>query len=833
MAAYYTDVSIRGNYIYYRGRDNGRRVQKRVEYKPYMFIPSRNKDSQYRSLFGQSLDKLELDSIRGARDFVKKYEDVDGFEVFGLDRYIYTYLNDRFPNEINYDPNEINTVAIDIEVDSSDGFPNIERADREITAISMKRRNTVMAFGCGDYEPAEGVLYVKCKDEKSLLYKFLDLWNQWDVDIVTGWHIELFDIPYIVNRVKVVLGEEAIKKLSPWEIIEEDTIFQNNKEQKTYKIKGVCILDYEQLYRKFTYTNQESYKLDHIAFVELGERKLDYSEYEGLHDLYQRNFQKFMEYNVHDVLLIDRLEKKMGLISLALTVAYDAKINYSDVFTSVRLWDVIIHNHLFKKNIIISKNKVTKKYDQFAGAYVKDPIVGMHKHTASFDVESLYPSLIVQYNISPETFRGRIHNMPSVDSLVRGDFDNTTIQQKCIEENVAITANGCLWDKDIKGIFPELVEKMMSERKMYKRMMLDAQKEYQENPSVDLENKISKYNNLQMARKIQLNSLYGALGNQYFRWFQIEFAEAITLTGQLAIRWTERHINTFLNKTLNTTNIDRVIAIDTDSVYLNLNDLVKSMIKNYTTEKAIDFMDKACGTVIQEVINKSFNDLVQYTNAYTPFLKMKREALADKGIWTAKKRYILNVYDNEGVRYKEPKLKMMGIEAVKSSTPSSCREKIKDTLKIIMKGTEEDVIKTIEEFRSEFKKLPFEEIAFPRGCNNLTEYKDKDLIYKKGTPIHVRGALVFNNLLQSKQLENRIELVKEGEKIKFCYLKLPNPLRENVISVVNTLPRQLDLDKYIDYELQFTKAYLEPIKSILDVIGYSTEKRATLSDFFG
>jgi DNA polymerase elongation subunit (family B) len=334
-----------------------------------------------------------------------------------------------------------------------------------------------------------------------------------------------------------------------------------------------------------------------------------------------------------------------------------------------------------------------------------------------------------------------------------------------------------------------------------------------------------------MARKIQLNSLYGALGNQYFRWFEIEFAEAITLTGQFAIRWTEKNVNDFLNKMLDSKK-DRVIAIDTDSVYLNLSDLVKTALKDPSIEKRVDYLDKVCGEVLEKKIKKSFDDLANLMNAYTPFLKMKREAIANKGIWTAKKRYILNVYDNEGVRYAEPKLKMMGIEAVKSSTPAACREKIKSALKLIMGGDEKDVINFIEDFRKEFKTLPFEDVAFPRGCNNLAEYRDRSSIYKKGTPIHVRGALVYNKLLADRGLADRYETVKEGEKIKFCYMRVPNPIRENVISVVNTLPRALDLDQYIDYNLQFDKSFLEPLKSILDKIGYDTENRNTLDAFF-
>ena len=828
---FYTDVSQRGNTLFLRGKDNGKRIQRKIEYKPYLFVPSKAAAPEYRSLFGQQLDKIDFENIRDARDFIKRYQDVSGFDIYGLDKFIYTFINDYYPGEVSFNTDDINIATIDIEVASENGFPSPDTADQEITAITIKRRDLIISYGCGEYSAPEGVMYVKCPDEKALLSKFLEMWISLDLDIVTGWNVEYFDIPYLVNRIANLFGEDIAKKMSPWNNIEAVSRPDGfGRENKSYILTGMCVLDYLQLYRKFTYVNQESYKLDHIAYVELGERKLDYSEYENLHDLYKRDFQKYMEYNLRDVILVDRLDNKLNLIGLALTVAYDAKINYSDVFTSVRLWDTLIHNHLMNSNIAVSNVKVKRKAEKFAGAYVKAPVPGMYKDVVSFDVESLYPSLIVQYNISPETHRGKIR-VPEVDLLLTGELSSYT--SKFIDNNYAITANGCLWDRDIEGVFPQLVQKMMIERKQYKNMMLDAKKEYEKTPTTELKNKISKYHNLQMARKIQLNSLYGALGNIYFRWFDIDFAEAITLSGQLAIKWTEKNINKFMNTAANTVDVDRVIAIDTDSVYLNLHDVINSISETSTGDKRIQLIDDVCSQVITQKIKSSFDELVKYTNAYKPFLNMKREAIADKGIWTAKKRYILNVFDDEGVRYSEPKLKMTGIEAVKSSTPEACRKKIKDVLKIIMSGTEADVIEFISNFRQEFRTLTFDDIAFPRGCNGLLEYRGVDTIYNKGTPIHVRGALVYNQLLKDRGLDKRYESVKEGEKVKFCYMKVPNPIRENVISVVNTLPRQLDLDKYIDYDLQFTKAFLDPLKIILDSIGYQTEKRSTLNSFFG
>jgi len=350
----------------------------------------------------------------------------------------------------------------------------------------------------------------------------------------------------------------------------------------------------------------------------------------------------------------------------------------------------------------------------------------------------------------------------------------------------------------------------------------------------ECENQISKYDNLQLAKKVQLNSAYGAIGNQWFRFYDLRQAEAITLSGQLAIRWIERKLNVYLNKLLKTDNFDYVIASDTDSVYLNLGPLVKASYKDSLPDKnkVIDFLDRVCEEKIQKYIDKCYQELADYMNAYDQKMIMKREAIADIGIWTAKKRYILNVSDNEGVRYTKPKLKMMGIEAVKSSTPMSCRDKIKEALDIVMNGTESDLHTFVNQFEKEFAQLPFEDVAFPRGVSELTKYSDKDTLYKKATPIHVRGSLVFNNMLKKHNLTKKYELVKDGEKIKFCYMKMPNPTQENVISVPSVLPKQFELDKYIDYDLQFQKSFVEPLNNIVNTFSWTAQPVSNLRRFF-
>lgn len=347
------------------------------------------------------------------------------------------------------------------------------------------------------------------------------------------------------------------------------------------------------------------------------------------------------------------------------------------------------------------------------------------------------------------------------------------------------------------------------------------------------EKDVTKYDNFQMARKIQINSLYGALGNQYFRHYRLDNAIAITLTGQAAIQWIARKINEYCNAALKTEGFDYVIAADTDSIYINLGGLVKAVIPEGTpNEKIVDILDKFCEAKIVPYIDRSYKELSDYTNCMEETLVMKRECIAEKGIWTAKKRYILNVWDNEGVRYNEPSLKMMGIEAVKSSTPAPCRTYIKESLDIIMSGTEAQLIQYIEEKRAEHSKMPIEEISFPRSCNNLNKFKDPTTLYRKSTPIHVRGGLLHNHYLRKYNIENKYNIINDGEKIKFCFLKKPNPVGENVMAFIARLPSEFGLEKYLDRDTMFEKGFIDPLRAILDVIGWKTEHVATLDSFF-
>ena len=828
---FYTNVHQRFDEILVRGYENGKHFTARETFHPTFYVPSKKK-SKYKTLEGDSVEPIKPGKISECKGFIEKYSDVEGFDVYGNDRYICQYISEKYPEEeIEFDISKIKLVTIDIEVAAESGFPDVFNCAEELLAITLQDYTTkkIICFASRPFNNTrDDVRYVQCTDEYNLIDRFLEYWQTNTPEVITGWNCELYDIPYIVGRIERLMGEKKVRKLSPWGYVRKKDFVVQGRKQISCEMAGISIIDYLDLYRKFTYTNQESYRLDHIANVELGKKKLDHSEFDTFRDFYTGNWQKFIEYNIIDVELVDQLEDKMKLIELCLTMAYDAKVNYTDVFFQVRTWDSIIYNYLKRKNVVIPPKVRTDKDSQYAGAYVKEPIPGKYDWVVSFDLNSLYPHLIMQYNISPETLLEQRHPSVTVDKILS---EEVTFE---MYKDTAVCANGAMYRKDIKGFLPELMEKMYNERVIFKKKMIEAKKAYEKNKTKTLEKEIARCNNIQMAKKISLNSAYGAIGNQYFRYFKLANAEAITLSGQVSIRWIENRMNRKLNNILKTEDIDYVIASDTDSIYLNLGPFIDAVFegREKNAEGVVNFLDKVCEVEFEKYISDSYQALANYVNAYDQKMFMKRENIADRGIWTAKKRYILNVWDSEGVRYGDAKLKIMGIEAVKSSTPAPCRTMIKNGLKVMMSGTEDEMIDYIDDCRNKFKSLPPEEISFPRSVSNVVKYKGANTIYAKGTPMHVRGALLFNHYVKERKLDKKYAYIQNGEKIKFCYLKKPNPTRENVISFIQDFPKELDLEKYVDYDTQFDKAFLEPMKAVLNAIGWSDERKITLESFF-
>ena len=838
--SFYTNVLRYKNYILHRGyQTNGERFMRKEYFQPKLFVSSKNK-TEWTGFDGQSVAPLEFESMYEANQWLKQNIDVSGRNIYGNKKFTQQFVTEKYPRDIEFKREFINVGTIDIETDYDSGFPHPNEASQKILAITFKssKSNLYRVWGYGDFSETNALIqpvrYYKCKNEVELLSKFLEFWSdpRYTPDVITGWNTRFFDIPYIVNRMAKVLGIHEINKLSPWQLpLEHRKIVRRGSENDVYEIPGMQTLDYMELFQKFGYTYgpQESYALNHIAYVVLGEKKLSYEESGSLKNLYKDDYQKYIDYNMKDVQLVDRLEEKLGLITLAITMAYKGGVNYQDTFGVTAIWESIICRRLNQNKIITpltqeeddyqirgaKDNSVTHtenngsrefaKKSNIAGGYVKDPIAGRYNWVVSFDLNSLYPNIIVQNNMSPET---RMRNIDDPNNFVRA-------------------TNETFYRKDFQGVLPQIIEEYYDERVSIKKMMLEAKSQMQKGYTFELDKEISNLENRQMAIKILLNSLYGALANKHFLYFSPGLAEGVTLTGQDAIKWAEKTMNAELNKLLKTKD-DYVIAIDTDSLYVNFGPLIDT----FKPINPVFFLDKICKEHFEPAIEKAYEEFYRRHNAYKNRMVMAREAISDVGIWTAKKRYILNVHNNEGVQYNQPKLKIMGIEAIKSSTPEVVRNKFKEAFKLIMTGTEKETQKFIADFKMQFKGLNPEDVAFPRRVTNITDWYDRKTIFKKSCPIHVRGSLLHNHYLKQNKLNNKYELITNGDRIKFVYLKLPNPIRQNIISFTDVLPKELNLHRYINYDLQFEKTFIEPLNLILNPIGWHAEEQATLEDFF-
>jgi len=478
--SFYTNVYYTGSTILLRQMSGARAEKVRMNFSPSLFLLS-SKNTNYKTVDGRYVDELTFSNIHEMNEFKKTYENVDNFEIHGSIDAKYQYISKEFGTECDYNFNDIGVMYIDMETTCDNGFPSIENPEEKIIAITCSYKGKIYVYCLGEFiRDDTNVIINEYHDEQQLLRDFIYFMQEQQPEIITGWNVRFFDIPYLVNRCKKILDDKEVKNLSPWGIIKESFVNSHGEDKLVYDLVGISILDYYELYKTFTYVNQESYKLDHIAYIELGERKLSYSEYDNMSDFYKKNFQKFIEYNIKDVELVERLEEKLKLIELAVALAYSAGVNYNDVFSQVRTWDVIIYNYLKQRGIIIPPKKNNIKDEQYAGAYVKEPLVGMHNWVVSYDVNSLYPSLIIHYNISPETlqhknFKGKI----SINDILNKNKNTETF--KCFDVakdmNCSIAANGTLYTNEKQGFLPELMDNMYKERKQFKDKMIKSKKE--------------------------------------------------------------------------------------------------------------------------------------------------------------------------------------------------------------------------------------------------------------------------------------------------------------------------------------------------------------------
>jgi DNA polymerase elongation subunit (family B) len=785
-----------------------------------------NTPTNYKTLSGEYVSPKSFPTAKAAKDFIKEYEYITDFKVFGYEKFNYVWLSEKFPEVIKFNNELVRKFYLDIETTSEYGFPNVNDPQESIICLTLYDSYSLVynVFGIADITLEEAnTHYHQYDTESDMLIAFINYWKDNYPDVLSSWNGIKFDIPYIINRINLVLGESYSKKLSPWGMIHTKKDYDFGNEYTVYDIVGVSHLDYMQLYKKFTYTNQESYSLDHIANVELRAEKLDYSEYDTFAAFYKGNIKKFLIYNILDVKLLLRLEEKMGLLDLAIVVSYDAKVNFSDVYSQVCCWDNIIYNYLKERDIIVPAKIYNSKDEKFDGAFVKEPVPGMYNWVVSFDLASLYPHIIQLLNISPETIRG-FDPQITIDKVLDESLDFSGYTDYCI------SPSGSLYDRTSEGMLSQLMSKYYSERKHYKKLQKEAERANQTNPTSQLAIDISTYNNIQMAKKIAMNSAYGVLGSPYFRYYNLANATSITHTGQVAIRWVSNKINTFIAE-LVCKGKDRIIANDTDSMFIDFNDLVVANCKGMTNEQIVDYLDEYCQTIISPKIEDIYNQLGKYLNVHKQCLTMVRDTISSKFLITGKKRYISYVYDSEGVRYKEPKMKVVGLEVVRSSTPKCFRDKLKSAYLIIINSDNKELIKYVEQVRNDSKKLTTAEIGISRGVSDVNKYTDPySSGYIKGTPIGARSAIVYNQYILAHNLDKKYQLIKNGDKIKTVYLKMPNPLHQNIIAFFGSIPPEMGLEQYVDYDIMLEKCFLNPLEGILGVVRWKLTESNTLED---
>jgi len=782
---------------------------------------------------GTKLKELSFDEIKDARDFLEEYRSTENLKIYGNSDFVAQYFSENFKEEIQYDFGQLKVMYLDIETECEGGFPDIATANEKILLITIKVNNEVHSFTTNKFVSQEAFVHVS-NTEEELLMSFLAMLRKIDPDILTGWNIRFFDLPYIANRISRVLSDDAASKLSPWNHIKRRDFMKNGKMYYCVEIPGYMVLDYQELYKKFSGTPQESYSLNFISEAELGEAKLDYSDYGSLREFYKKDYQKFAEYNIQDVKLVEKLEYKLKLIELAVSIAYEAKINFDGVFFSTKIWESICYNYLKIHGIVPSLKEVNEKEDQYVGAYVKEVIPGFYRNIVSFDATSLYPSIIMQFNISPDSVVGHGGSW-GIEAFLHGNPDLDTFLQSCIPQNRCVAANCSVFRTDRKGFIPILIERTFNQRQEAKKEMirLEKLKEKEGDESGNLSRQITALKIKQSVKKILANSLYGCLGNPGFVYSSPELATAVTMTGQLVIRTAENSINAYFEKVTNEAK-DVVIASDTDSLYIDMTNVVERV--GVESKDLVNFLDNCSNKAVQQVLEKAMESLGARLGCKERRLQFKREAIASTGIFIAKKRYALCVHDQEGVRFAEPKIKVTGLEIVRSSTPKIVREKLKTAVNLILTSTNKELIDFVYSFKTEFMQQSVEKIAFPRGVSGFSVYQDVESIYKKSTPIATKAALLHNHYVKKLGLEEKYATLKEGDKIKYVYLKVPNPYgkagRDTSIGFLSSPPKEFHLEKFVDFELQFDKTFMEPLVNITNSIGWRVSKKTTLESLF-
>ena len=1026
---FYTNVEVRGDYILYHGYEDGLPVKKKIPYAPHLFVPSQTKTEWTAFSTKEYVKKKTFKGITDMREFIKQYEDVDNFNIFGCDNIIRQYIANEFQGDIVWDYYQTQIWFVDIETKVGTGFAEPVHADQDIQLITMMDHHAKKVFTWSTIPLVTKTLldefdieFKYFESEKEMLKDFIVFWASTRIDVISGWNSVPFDIPYIINRIKKVLSPQAANLLSPWKVLKERIVTEDERTYVTYDILGITHLDYLEIYKKFNPSGKESFKLDHIAEIELGKNKLPLpgdtfkESYEGsgdefelpseddiFYDLKMKRYRRsqiseqletnpelqeeydtldkeirlahgenFIKYNIIDVHLLHELEVKMLQVRLAMQVGFMAKTNFGDVVSAMRVWESIIYSYFLDQKIVEDLKKVKKERKKIVGAFVLDPVPGKRKWTISIDATALYPSIMMQHNTSPESIVDMVDM--TIENMLKGKHEGT------VADGTMLSANGLVTSKETPGFISILIKRMFDLRKETKNHMLDLKKANapeQEWRALDVS---------QGAFKIAANSFYGITAMAFFRYYDSRIAEAITSNGQVFIIKTKQYVDeiftkimgksdeyTFymdtdsvvgdtlvyvngekikisdlfdqiqadslvpysedtqnfvkpvtnmttlsfntktesveekpikhvmkhrvkkrmfkifaLNDSVNVTEDHSVIVkrdceyisvkpidmipgkdfvtnvfkektsnfqiedlgvqeidvfdIEVDenhnffandilvhnSAYINVDSLVQKYCQGKTDQEIVDYIESFVFKVLQPALNKKLSAFAKTMGVDDCKISFKLECIGNGHIQVAKKRYVFDILYSEGVRYDKPKMKVMGIEIVRSSTPSVVKDFLKEAVKICLSGTELDLQRFVKETKKKFMQLNYTAVSFPTGCNGLTTYSNNASIYNKGCPIHVRAALMHNHLLTKLGLDSKYQPIGDGDKIKYLMLKMPNPIHENVIGYIGKMPREFGLEKYIDYNTQFAKAFLAPLEKILDAIGWSAEEKVLL-----
>jgi DNA polymerase elongation subunit (family B) len=901
----YSDVFKRGNKVYVRAIDQvtGERVRFQEEFKPFLYMKTNNVAAAVaRSLRDEPLERMDFDTINEFEDFQERYKDTEGFKMYGCRDVAYQYIANNYPGKIKHVFKHVRGAILDIEVESGDievdasgkivnmtrgPFPEPEDANYPVTAVTVYDTKTkaFITLGLevfkgvrlGTYvhdktQPKTGglkVVYKGFDDERALLIALVNLMSGIEPDFISGWNSDTFDVVYIINRVKKILGDDWAKKFSPWNIIRQRTFTGSfGKDTVEYEIYGVTLLDFKALVEKHGYVELENKKLNTAAKHYLNEEKLNYDEAKSLTTLYFTNYQKYIQYNIQDVNLVVRMEAVNKFFELVYVLAYLCHCNPQDTMGTVQPWSAMLYAKLHARGQEPELKSPYQGDTQYLGAFVQEPKPGRYKWGVSIDANALYPHMAMQFNMGPETILSdreaydvRMALVKELDqelptpyirqlkehirqgALINEFYWEEAYEFKTLKKlGLTMTPNCAFFRLDKQSILSETFEELYAERKVVKKEMLKHEQElvdlkgldaYEEAAVEILEGLIASKHNVQWGIKIVANGGYGAIANRWLReYFDIRIAEGITSGGQVGLRYTMKKMNDYFNAKLGTTGENFIITGDTDSIYMCLDPYISKVCAGMTDVETIDFMDKMFTEEIEPKLLEWAKELSNALNCYAPKLVFKRETLFNVGIFTAKKRYALMVADSEGVRYKEPKLKYVGLEAKKSDYPAFCRNWLKECYKLALTQPESAIHEKVQAVKAEFMSFPVHQIAAPRSINNLEKYLDDPI---KGTwlpkcPPQLKAAINHNRIIYAKKLDEK--LIVSGDKILMVPLKKGAPHGMEVFGFPEFLSPEFGMDQWVDKSASFNKYFVDPLNNFLVAIKWSHEPQASVMNFF-